>query len=82
MIPVKERLPELTEPLIGYDEGDNTPHVLIENYKATVMGYNKEQGFFKAVLTKQGWAEVASISVNSTIKPTHWQPWPDAPETT
>jgi hypothetical protein len=74
-----ETPPELTEPLMGYND-DNEREVIIENYQATVLGYNPEIGTFKARYVKRGWAEISSVSVNSTITPTHWMTLPTPPK--
>lgn len=76
-INVKVRLPELNEPLIGYND-KNIKQILIENYEANVLGYNVELGIFKARLTKMGWCEVSSIST-SVVKPLYWIPLPEPP---
>lgn len=75
----KDRLPELNEPLIGYnDEGEKV--VYRENCEATVLGWNEEDGIFKARLTKMGWSEISSISHNGTVKPLYWMPLPQPPK--
>lgn len=70
---VEDKLPELSEPLMGYND-DNVREVIIPNFKATVLGYNNEIGVFKAHYTKNGWSEISSISSSGIQKPTHWTP--------
>lgn len=79
-ISVDERLPELTEPLMGYND-DDVLEVMLENYQIHVLGYDPEIGWFKAQLTKRGWREVSSISTRASVKPTHWAPAPQPPQT-
>lgn len=77
-ISVKDRLPERTEPLIGYND-ENVREVMIANFEATVLAYHPEIGICKARLQKFGWSEVSSISVRS-FEPTHWMPLPEPPQ--
>lgn len=72
-ISVKERLPEKSEHLMGFDD-EFKPYIAIENYQATVLAYNEYLGVFKAIYTNRGWVEVSSISSKGGVKPTHWQP--------
>lgn len=77
-VSVDDRLPELTEPLMWYND-DNILEVGIENYKATVLAFHPQAGIYKAVLTKAtGWSEISTVS-NRALLPTHWRPLPATP---
>lgn len=76
-ISVEDRLPELTEPLIGYND-DNIQEVFIENYEVTVLAYEPTLGVFKARRNDRGWYEISSIS-SKGVNPTHWKYLPKPP---
>lgn len=78
-VSVEDRLPELNEPLMGYND-DDVLEVIIENYMATVLAYDENKGIIKAELTKRGWAEISSNSHSTIVKITHWQPLPPLPK--
>lgn len=79
-VSVEEGLPYLVDDLIGVDDDGNF-FTVIEKHSATVLAFEKRRGVFKARLTKNGWAEVSTTSIDTTCKPTHWQPLPPAPQT-
>lgn len=78
-ISVEDVLPELNEPLMGYEDDGITRRVMIENFKATVLAFDPEIGIFKAELNKRGWSEIGKSYTNGTVKPTHWMPLPAPP---
>ena len=78
-ISVKDRLPELNEPLIGYND-ENEKVILIENYKATVLAFDEKIGIFKAQYNSRGWSEIASHFQNGIVKPLYWMPLPEPPK--
>jgi hypothetical protein len=79
---VEDGLPELTEPLMWWNDETNASEVCIENWKATVMAFDPELGIYKAEFSKNGWHEISSISTKGGVKPTHWRPLPSPPKTT
>jgi hypothetical protein len=79
-VDVLDRLPELTEPLMGYDD-NNERIVIIPNFRATVLAWNEILGIYKAEFVKHGWSEISSISSQGTKDaiPSHWMPLPTPP---
>lgn len=79
-VSVDDRLPELTEPFMAYND-QGVREVWFENDHIIVLGYNPKIGIFKAKLDRHtGWSEVSTLSINGTIKPTHWMPLPELPK--
>ena len=79
-INVNEELPEITEPLMGYDD-ENIRIVIVENHHVTVMAHSLSLGVIKAEFDKRGWTEVSSLSSKKITDVTHWQPLPQKPNT-
>lgn len=80
-ISVKDRLPELTEPLTWFNDETKMQEVMIKNFKVTVLAWDPEIGVMKAELRKDGrWIEISSISSKSTINVTHWMTLPEPPD--
>lgn len=77
-ISVNDRLPELTEPFMMYND-ENIREVAWENDHVHVLAFDPEKGIVKAQRDKRGWSEVSSCSI-SGLNPTHWQPLPAPPK--
>jgi len=78
-VDVNDRLPELTEPWMGYNDA-NERVVLALNYEVTVLAYDPEKGIIKAKLDSTGWSEISSTSISSIVNITHWMYLPDKPK--
>lgn len=79
-VKVSERLPELTEHTMWWDDETNQLEVLKENTHAIVWAYNEKLGHYKAKYDGR-WYEVSSVSVSSiNATPTHWQPLDNPPQ--
>jgi hypothetical protein len=79
-IEVEKQLPELTEPLMWYNDETEQMEVLIPNYQATVLAYDETLEIYKAKFDKRGWSEISSLSIKGGVKPTHWMPLPEPPK--